>query len=130
MRKGNQMRYSKQRAAILEIVNLNPVHPTADWVYEQARKTVPNISLGTVYRNLNQLVETKVLQAFRYKNVIHYDSNTENHSHFICDICSQIFDLYHSHEEVISSLNKISNHRITGGQFQLTGSCENCKVDN
>ena len=119
-----------QRLAIYKALIENPVHPTADWVYEQARKTVPNISLGTVYRNLNQLVETKTLQAFRYKNVIHYDSNTENHSHFICDICNQIFDLYHSHEEVISNLNKISNHRITGGQFQMTGICENCKVVN
>jgi len=130
MQKGNQMRYSRQRATILEIVQLNPIHPTADWVYEQARKTVPNISLGTVYRNLNQLVDTKALKAFRYNSVIHYDGNIENHSHFICDICNQIFDLYHSREEMISNLNKISNHRITGGQFQMTGICENCKVVN
>ncbi|MCK5330145.1 MAG: transcriptional repressor, partial [Candidatus Marinimicrobia bacterium] len=70
------MRYSKQREAILQIVQMNPVHPTADWVYERVKKTVPNISLGTVYRNLNQLVETKAITAIRCDNTIHYDGNT------------------------------------------------------
>ncbi len=51
------MRYSKQRSLILDIVRSNPVDPTAEWVYEQARKEMPSIGIATVYRNLNALTE-------------------------------------------------------------------------
>ena len=51
------MKYSRQRELILETVMENPVHPTADTVYAMVREQEPNISLGTVYRNLNLLAE-------------------------------------------------------------------------
>ena len=50
-------RGSKQREAILRILQNTDIHPTADWIYEQVRKVIPNISLGTVYRNFNALIE-------------------------------------------------------------------------
>ena len=48
------MRYSHQREVIREIIFSTNSHPSADWVYAKARKAIPNISLGTVYRNLKQ----------------------------------------------------------------------------
>ena len=48
-------RSTKQRAAILEILRKSGFHPTAEAIYREARKVLPNISLGTVYRNLNFL---------------------------------------------------------------------------
>ena len=130
MQKGNQMRYSKQRELIQEIVRMNSVHPSADWIYEKAKKIIPNISLGTVYRNLNQLVDNKSLKTVQHNGVVHYDGNTDSHSHFICDICSGIYDFYPPIDEMISSLNKTSSHIIAGGQFQMTGICESCKTSN
>lgn len=124
------MRYSKQREAILQIVQMNPVHPTADWVYEQVKKTVPNISLGTVYRNLNQLVETNAITAIRCDKTIHYDGNTNDHSHFICDICNRIYDLEQPVGGLISIINQNCQHNITRLQIQLSGICENCKTPN
>ncbi len=124
------MRYSKQRATIMQIVQMNPVHPTADWVYSKVRDIMPNISLGTVYRNLNQLVANKTLQAIRFGNVIHYDSNTDHHPHFFCNNCNQIYDLDHPVSDLISDLNNNCEHNITGGNFQLTGTCQNCITVN
>ena len=49
------MRFSKQREVIQNIVQKTNSHPTADWIFHKAKKEIPNISLGTVYRNLNQL---------------------------------------------------------------------------
>ena len=49
------MNYSKQRELVFQTVLQNPIHPTADAVYEQVRRENPKISLGTVYRNLNFL---------------------------------------------------------------------------
>ncbi len=56
------MNYSKQRELILKTVIENPIHPTADTVYEQVRRENPKISLGTVYRNLNFLSEMGILR--------------------------------------------------------------------
>ena len=56
------MNYSQQRNCILNIVVSNPIHPTAEQVYDIARRSYPKISLGTVYRNLNQLAEHGILK--------------------------------------------------------------------
>lgn len=56
------MNYSQQRNCIMNIVVSNPVHPTAEQVYDIARRSYPKISLGTVYRNLNQLAEHGILK--------------------------------------------------------------------
>ncbi len=52
-----QTRMTKQRKAILKVLKHTDSHPTADWIYEKVREEIPNISLGTVYRNLNVLAE-------------------------------------------------------------------------
>ncbi|MBQ1935230.1 MAG: transcriptional repressor, partial [Clostridia bacterium] len=51
----NTQKHSKQRDAIVQVLKNTKSHPTADWVYEEVRKQIPNISLGTVYRNLAKL---------------------------------------------------------------------------
>ena len=56
------MNYSQQRNCIMNIVVSNPVHPTAEQVYDIARRSYPKISLGTVYRNLNQLADLSCRQ--------------------------------------------------------------------
>ena len=55
------MRFSKQREVIQNIVQRTNSHPTADWIFHKAKKEIPNISLGTVYRNLNQLNKDGVI---------------------------------------------------------------------
>ena len=59
------MRYSKQREAILRVVNASNVHPTAEMVYREVKKEIPNISLGTVYRNLNALADASQIKRIR-----------------------------------------------------------------
>ena len=56
------MNHSKQRDIILEVVSNSCEHPSADMVYQEVKKQIPNISLGTVYRNLNLLVELKKIR--------------------------------------------------------------------
>ena len=64
------MKYSRQRELILETVMENPVHPTADTVYAMVREQEPNISLGTVYRNLNLLAEQGILRRIPIRTTI------------------------------------------------------------
>ncbi|HHT62823.1 MAG TPA: transcriptional repressor, partial [Clostridia bacterium] len=57
---------TKQRKTILEILRNTTCHPTADWIYEQARKVIPEISLGTIYRNLQILTQEEEIQELKY----------------------------------------------------------------
>ena len=69
-------------------------HPTADALYASIREEFPNISLGTVYRNLNLLVETGEIRKLTCGDgADHFDGNTSDHYHFICSECGQIFDM-------------------------------------
>ena len=55
------VRHSKKRDAMLNLMRGTKCHPTADWVYQGMREIFPDISLGTVYRNLNQLCEERLV---------------------------------------------------------------------
>ena len=90
MRKG-----TKQKEAILRVLRNTNSHPTADWVYSEVRKEIPNISLGTVYRNLRLLEqEGDILELECIGNSLcRFVYNTEPHYHFKCERCGHIFDL-------------------------------------
>ncbi|MCS7229527.1 MAG: transcriptional repressor [Candidatus Kryptonium sp.] len=88
-------RGSKQREAILRILQSTDIHPTADWIYDQVRKVIPNISLGTVYRNLNLLKDEGLIRevTIQGSSSARYDANLEPHHHFICLKCNSVYDL-------------------------------------
>lgn len=121
------MRQSRQRDAILHTVKSTNSHPSADWVYDSVRKEIPNVSLGTVYRNLGQLVDTNNLKAFNYNGMVHYDALLNDHQHFYCHECSGIFDINVDEKDFISRINDTTTHLITDFQLILTGLCNNCK---
>ena len=88
------MRYSSQRDTVLKVVKAARDHPTADTIYSRVRAELPKISLGTVYRNLSLLSDMGLITTLEtLDKSIHYDGNTDSHSHFICERCSKIIDL-------------------------------------
>jgi Fur family peroxide stress response transcriptional regulator len=87
-------RYSRQREEILRVVQTTDTHPTADWVYEQVRKILPHVSLGTVYRNLNLLADEGLIQRVILDDgIVRFDGNTNDHHHFICTKTGKIYDV-------------------------------------
>ena len=87
------IRYSKQREAIKDYLKSVTCHPTADTVYLNIQKTFPNISLGTVYRNLNFLVEHgEAIQIDCGDGFVHFDGNPIPHNHFFCRSCKSLLD--------------------------------------
>jgi len=124
-------RKSKQREAILRVLKRTSSHPTADWVYEQVRKEIPNISLGTVYRNLKLLKqEGKVLELDLAGTVSRFEANARNHHHFRCEQCGRIFDVAEpvdgeSDERVARKTGfKVSYHRL-----EFRGLCKDCQSE-
>lgn len=116
------MRNTKQKDLILKIINKSYSHPTAYDIYLDCRKEIPNISLGTVYRNLNTLVETNMIQKIKSGNIDRFD-RIEEHSHFICRKCNKIIDINKKFDfdEYIDD-NKVLNCRVI-----LEGFCKDCK---
>ena len=88
------LKKSRQREAVYDFLMTRKDHPTADFIYENVRKTFPNISLGTVYRNLNLLVELGQAQRFStYDGYDHFDGNPAPHYHFVCNKCRCVLDI-------------------------------------
>ena len=125
-------RMTKQRKAILRILKSTDSHPTADWIYEKVRNEIPNISLGTVYRNLNVLAEHDKIRVLDYgSNHSRFDGNPEPHYHFRCEICGGVYDL---EIDLSSDLNEKINQE-TGfiahsHRLEFSGICHDCQQKN
>jgi len=88
------LKYSRQRESIKNCLMNRTDHPTADALYLSIREEFPNISLGTVYRNLNLLVELGEIVRFTCGDGSeHFDFTTDQHYHFVCKTCGKIHDL-------------------------------------
>ena len=89
-----KVKYSRQREAIKSFLSLRNDHPTADTIYEELRKDFPNISLGTVYRNLALLEEIgSIIKITSSNGADRYDADTVLHNHFTCKKCNCVIDL-------------------------------------
>ena len=120
------MKYSRKREAILQVVRATDIHPRADWIYAQVLKTVPNISLATVYRNLSQLVESEQLTAVRDGNQVRYDRNLERHDHFNCHRCGTLYDIEVERQGVIGSVETTYDFQVADVRIEVTGTCRAC----
>ena len=85
---------TRQKEAILKVLRGTRSHPTADWIYHEVRKEMPNISLGTVYRNLKLLsAQHEILEVELSGTLSRYDACTDAHYHFRCEQCGSVFDV-------------------------------------
>lgn len=124
------LKYSRQRASIKEYLSNTMEHPTADTVYLHVKEEFPNISLGTVYRNLNLLADMgEVTKISTPDGGDRFDGRTEPHYHVVCRSCGRIFDL-ELDKEHIQSINDLANQRFGGTIESHTtlfyGTCEEC----
>lgn len=88
------VRYSEKREAILRLLQSTQSHPTADWIYQSLKPTHPDLSLGTVYRNLAFFQEQGTVRSVAVVGgQERYDADMSPHSHFICDRCGAVLDL-------------------------------------
>lgn len=122
------VKHSKQRDLILRIVRSTRCHPNADWVYIAARKEMPNISLGTVYRNLKHLVQDGKIQELTLKNNIKlYDGDMRDHYHVTCMCCHKIQDIPHIFSRVDSNdIEDITGYQIISHRLDFFGICPEC----
>ena len=120
-------RYSKQRELIQQVLMNTNKHPTAETVYNWLKPENPALSLGTVYRNLNQLADEGSIIRLAFP-VERYDANTDPHAHVLCRSCGNVYDLLSMDYD--ASLDEIaersSGHKILHHELLFTGICTEC----
>lgn len=91
--KTKRKRNTRQKAVVYQVVLDSNDHPTAEKVYERARKELSNISLGTVYRILKELSQEGKIKEIIVNKQSHFEGRTDFHHHFICKSCGKIEDV-------------------------------------
>lgn len=123
-------RYSRQRELIYDVLLHSREHPTAEMVYKALKPEHPSLSLGTVYRNLNQLVEEGTIASLPFP-VERFDGNIEPHAHFVCKNCNSVYDIMAIDYD--SSLDKEagekSGHSIDQHMLIFYGDCAACSEE-
>lgn len=119
-------RITKQNALILSIIDNSCEHLSAFDIYKKCLLTISNISLGTVYRNLNNLVDAKkIRRIIDFNGVEHFDNLKKTHNHFICSKCMNIFDVFDNVNIPLDcDLGKVINYEII-----YNGICHNCEEE-
>lgn len=125
------LKHSRQRDAILELLRSVRSHPTADWIYFELKKDMPDLSLGTVYRNLSLLAKLgEIVELNLIPSVNHFDGNPKPHYHFVCKNCNRVIDL--DLPQIIGIENhvrELTDYKIESHILNFFGLCENCKEE-
>ena len=120
------MRNTRQKNLIFEIIDNSYDHLSAYQIYDIARLDMPNISLGTVYRNLSNLVKNKKIREIVVDGTLHFDRN-DMHAHFICNNCGDIIDVFNN---IIDDNSYIDGNLVMDYEIKLKGICKKCVGGN
>ena len=129
MNTNKKFKETKQRELILLILRDFRSHPTADWIYDEARKKMPQISKSTIYRNLGILLERGEIAALNLSGTItRYEMKQKPHYHFRCEQCGQIFDLEDPvKEDLDRKVEANTGFQIKYHQLEFRGFCKECQ---
>ena len=120
----------RKRNAILSYLRSTDVHPSADMVYAHLKTELPDLSLGTVYRNLAMFRQQGTIASVGTVNgVERFDGNTQPHVHFICGGCSAVIDLPQLQvpEQMTQTAESLLGGQVEACQLTFTGLCGECK---
>jgi Fur family ferric uptake transcriptional regulator len=123
-------RNTKQRQVILEELKNLRNHPTASMIYDIVQKKLPKISLGTIYRNLDQLAQAGYIRKLEVSGAeARYDGILSDHYHIRCTECDRIDDLF----DIDLQINRaneaaLEGYQLEGFKIELKGLCPACRI--
>lgn len=119
--------FSKKRQMILDTIKSTDSHPSAKWVYETLKEDIPDLSLGTVYRNINLFKEQGyVIAVANVQGEERIDADTSPHAHFVCESCGCVYDVPATHAPMCGencSMNGFETHRTILTYYGICGGC-------
>ncbi len=117
-------RQTIQALKIKEFLQSVKTHPSAESVYEAVKLALPTITLATVYRNLNQMVEAGEITKLEINNEFRFDANTKTHTHCVCKSCGKIIDDFQADIDIKKL--KFNNFTPLSVNIIINGFCGNC----
>jgi len=123
-------RLTRQRKAVLEVVRKAHNHPDAAWIYQEVRKMVPKVSLGTIYRTLDALVAEGYLTPItKAGEATRYDANLHPHLHLVCEACGEIVDLEVALPDLVALAQEAHpGVEVRTAEVTFRGLCPTCKA--
>ncbi len=125
-------RHSIRRDALLEALRVSNEHPSAEMLYQQLLPAFPDLSLGTVYRNLAQLKESgEIVSVAVVNGHERFDYLKRSHAHFICECCTRITDLWETDCDLnIAELSDAHGFEVHSQEILLRGICNECRTNS
>lgn len=121
------MNFSRQRECILDYLRNTTAHPTAEEIHQDLKILLPNLSLATVYRNCNRLVEMGEVIRLDTGGKTHFDADTSDHQHFVCNGCDRVYDMFFALPEEVISENLPSGFQHKSHRLFFFGLCKDCR---
>lgn len=127
--------FSAKREAIYKVIASTKTHPSAEWVYKQLEEKIPDLSLGTVYRNIAVFREMGLLKSVGVvEGQERFDADMSQHSHFICRKCSKVIDVPRGKNfvdgNIYNYVEKECNVHIEKHNIIFYGVCGECSENN
>ena len=128
MSNSQAIRMTESHKAILSVLGRTRAHPTADEVYSMVRENLPNVSLGTVYRNLDLLAKQGLIRTLAAAGEQRrYDGMLDDHHHIRCEICGRIDDIELGNTERLEELIVDGRgYEVHGYTLCFVGVCREC----
>ena len=127
--KEKNIRLSHQRLKVLEYMSSNRDHPTVDQIYSALQKEVPTLSKTTIYNTLNTLMDAGLVKLVNIdNNETRYDAITDDHGHFKCESCGEVFDFNLDFSSF--SIEGLNNFKVNHKDVYFKGLCPDCIGSN
>ena len=123
--------FSRKREAILQAICSTDTHPTAEWVYQKLKPEYPDLSLGTVYRNISKFKEEGLVMSVGVVNgQERLDGNVVPHTHFVCTNCGAVLDLKTDclPQDIDAEVAKEFGVEVEVHELVFRGKCPKCIV--
>jgi Fe2+ or Zn2+ uptake regulation protein len=124
--KQNSIKVTPQRLAMVSLMDQHG-HISVNEIYESIKKSFPTLSLATVYKNINSMVQSSFIKELK---IVGYDAKyelvKEEHSHLICKECGSVEDIFLKTDTIVSDAQN-SGYDIQEVTVQLKGICQNCQ---
>jgi Fe2+ or Zn2+ uptake regulation protein len=126
-----KLRSSNQRSVVQQVVESAHDHPTAQAVFDRARTRIPSISLGTVYRNLQLLVQEGLLLERKVDDrPARYEANRSRHYHICCFQCGALENLSVPYQKLLDRrVQKMVRYKLQEHRMEFYGICPQCQAD-
>lgn len=118
-------RWTKQKKTIIDVVYESEIHLTADEIYFEARKVLPKISLGTVYRDLMMLRDLGLVSEVPKGSVNTYAKHPDSNAHFECEVCHKLYCV--QFDMSIFDLSRKCGLEVHRCSLNMIGICKNCE---